>query len=522
MLLTAYFFSDIIFAQSSGRDLRVGLFHRLWAVRMRPTQSFFTAKKLNAQEGLMSISVFLSSTAKDLYEYREEAHRAIEGLDGYHCVRMETFGARAWNASDFCRAKVGECDLFIGIVGHLHGSSPRNSEQSFTELEYDAAVDYDKPRLMFLAPKNFNVPNDLIDEELELDGTKRAKQKAFRQRVSNDHIWDTFHSPEDLGGRIRQAIHNWEQQEKQKDQRPNLGPLVPHTCDRTDQEAEFRKHFASNLSSHPGFPQIYVIHGQERESHGSLVERFRATTIQEHADHRWGEQKATVSLWDVDWPEAHDLSSRKDRLRAWLFERLDPLSPIKENYDYSELAFRLLLSSTLNSIVILQHDISAKTWDRTTIELMEWYLQFWDDVKGAASIPQCLVFLNIIYPHVPKVRPWSFLRLVKRLLQKRRNRYIQAQLQAICNKRKSGPRDGIAKHVSPCVMIQELTCVKLDDVMRWFRRHKIGKDDGEREQKCKEIFIVEGGFVSDCRNMRDIEHALNRIHQRTVRRRVEV
>ena len=43
-------------------------------------------------------TVFLSSTGKDLTEYREAAYKAIEGLDGYHCVRMEDFGARDWDA----------------------------------------------------------------------------------------------------------------------------------------------------------------------------------------------------------------------------------------------------------------------------------------------------------------------------------------------------------------------------------------------------------------------------------------
>lgn len=54
----------------------------------------------------MSIkTVFLSSTSKDLTQYREAAYRAIERLDGYHCVRMEDFGARNWRADAFCRAK---------------------------------------------------------------------------------------------------------------------------------------------------------------------------------------------------------------------------------------------------------------------------------------------------------------------------------------------------------------------------------------------------------------------------------
>ena len=36
---------------------------------------------------------FLSSTGRDLTEHREAAYHAIEGLDGWHCVRMEDSGA---------------------------------------------------------------------------------------------------------------------------------------------------------------------------------------------------------------------------------------------------------------------------------------------------------------------------------------------------------------------------------------------------------------------------------------------
>ncbi|HYX24048.1 MAG TPA: DUF4062 domain-containing protein, partial [Thermoanaerobaculia bacterium] len=71
--------------------------------------------------------VFLSSTAKDLGPYRDAVFRAISGLDGFHCVRMEDFGARDWEADDFCRAKVSECDVFVGLIGHLYGSSPPES-----------------------------------------------------------------------------------------------------------------------------------------------------------------------------------------------------------------------------------------------------------------------------------------------------------------------------------------------------------------------------------------------------------
>ena len=72
-------------------------------------------------------TVFLSSTARDLQEYREAAYKAIEGLDGYHCVRMEDFGARDQEADEFCAAKVAECDLFVGIVGTYTGAVQREA-----------------------------------------------------------------------------------------------------------------------------------------------------------------------------------------------------------------------------------------------------------------------------------------------------------------------------------------------------------------------------------------------------------
>lgn len=158
-----------------------------------------------------SKEVFLSSTARDLKEYREAAYKAIEGLDDYHCVRMEDFGARDHESDEFCRAKVTECDLLVGIVGHLYGGCPEGSEKSYTEREYDAAVDAGIPRLMVIAPEDFCVPADLF----KMDG-KWEKQDAFRKRINKDRIRDEFTSPENLATKITQAIHNWEHQQAER------------------------------------------------------------------------------------------------------------------------------------------------------------------------------------------------------------------------------------------------------------------------------------------------------------------
>lgn len=173
-------------------------------------------------------TVFLSSTGKDLAACRKAAGDAIDKLDGYTCIRMEDFGARDAMADDFCQAKAKECDVFVGILGHCYGSSPKGSEKSYTEQEYDAAVSAGKPRLMFLAPEDFPLPTNLREPD-----ERWNKQRAFRDRVSAERIRDTFISPEDLARRVVQAIHNWELQQAAADQRPALAraegiiPLPP-------------------------------------------------------------------------------------------------------------------------------------------------------------------------------------------------------------------------------------------------------------------------------------------------------
>jgi hypothetical protein len=154
----------------------------------------------------MSIkTVFLNSTARDLAKYRHAVTEVINGLDDYKCVRMEDFGARDWQADDFCRAKVAGCDLFVGVVGHLYGSCPEGSEHSYTEREYEAAVAAEMPRLMFIAPDDFPLPAHLRESD-----DKWHRQRAFRERVNNrERIRDTFTSPEDLARRVVQAIRNW-------------------------------------------------------------------------------------------------------------------------------------------------------------------------------------------------------------------------------------------------------------------------------------------------------------------------
>ena len=150
------------------------------------------------------VTVFLSSVAQGLQQYRDAAYKAIEGLDGHHCVRMEDFGARSGTAYSVCLAKVSECDLFIGLVGHEYGSIAPNTEKSYSEAEYDAAVAAGKPTLVLMAPEEFPVPAKLIETD-----QVRQKQINFRTKVSAQHVaFFSGQSTEGLARQVIQAIHN--------------------------------------------------------------------------------------------------------------------------------------------------------------------------------------------------------------------------------------------------------------------------------------------------------------------------
>src|SRR2546430_682004 len=97
--------------------------------------------------------VFLSSTFLEMEEYRKAAAEAIDQY-GYQCIRMETFPASDRAIVDFCRARVAECDIFVLILGQFYGTPIPNRDISYTEDEFDAAVDLKKPCLVFVpAPK---------------------------------------------------------------------------------------------------------------------------------------------------------------------------------------------------------------------------------------------------------------------------------------------------------------------------------------------------------------------------------
>ncbi|MGE0130706.1 MAG: DUF4062 domain-containing protein [Blastocatellales bacterium] len=459
--------------------------------------------------------VFLSSTSKDLFEYREAVAKAIHGLDDYHCVRMEDFGARDQPALEFCRSKVRECDLFVGILGLLYGSRPEGGDLSYTEDEYVTAIQAAIPRLMFVSPENFNVPGTLR----ESDEMWRLQQ-AFRGRVNKDQIRATFSDPDELARAVVSAIYNWEKTHRSSDSEagstsspdrrprpsqergPNLGSLVTRMCDRKAQEEDFADFFREQLKGRRGAPQIFLIHGEESECPWSLVDRLSRTRLQDYAHHRWGEQHGVVTEKIVEWIYEGALDERQERLIARLFTQFDRNYEYRSG-DFSASAFARFSSSMIDPMVVIRHDIRAARLDKPAKSFLERYLRFWDEVGSNSPKPQFIIFLTII--HSAQESGWkNWLGL-----SGSDKKQVVRELEEITAARRKE-----SKSMAPTLLLKELACVSRDDVMDWFSLNRIYDDVKLWQSKCLAMFKN-----SDCLSMAEIEHELKLIHREFIEQR---
>jgi uncharacterized protein DUF4062/iSTAND domain-containing protein len=452
--------------------------------------------------------VFISSTAKDLAEFRTSTITQVERLDGWKCVNMERFGARAGPTVDACKELVQSCDLFLGIVGHLYGSCPRESSTSYTEHEYEAAVTKGIPRLMFIAQDSV-----AVSAELRAADSHPHRQRVFRDRVqSSGEIVGSFDSPLGLAADAATAIANYVFSRiplPPDPSRRGRGEIVSKLCNRAIQEMQFWKGFSSAVKKTPGLPQIYIIRGDEKEAPGSLVSRFRFKNIQEYANKLWPTEGA-VSYKSPSWPATDDEKTRQARLAELLFDAWEagPVPDLGE--EKAGAVFARKTAPRREKIMILKHEIRAADWDLLTLDTFKWYLSFWDDAgqeltrpQRSSTPPQLVIFLGIIYSDKKSASGWlRWLPGAGRF----DSSALERDLLSILNARQTRVSDS-GEQLCPVCMLDPLSCVKRDDVMTWFSANQIFDDEPFQCRKfADEIFKNE-----ECRHMDELEFELQNI-----------
>jgi hypothetical protein len=145
----------------------------------------------------MSHRVFLSSTFRDLADYRRTVQGAIRQL-GAVDVSMEQFGARDERPSDECvRLVRQESDLFVGIYAHRYGYVPDGADISISEIEYRAASEASLPRFIYVVDDNQPWLPAHIDS-----GIDRERLLSFKAALLKRHICQKFGGQDQLATKV--------------------------------------------------------------------------------------------------------------------------------------------------------------------------------------------------------------------------------------------------------------------------------------------------------------------------------
>lgn len=144
--------------------------------------------------------VFVSSTFKDLAEERMEVVKALLELDCIPCG-MEYFPAASEDSWSYISDLIKQCDYYVLIVAGRYGSIT-NEGISFTQKEYQCAVENNIPVLAFLREDVESLPVKKVDEDPEL----KKKLDSFVKVLKDNNLCKGWRNADDLGAVVSRGI----------------------------------------------------------------------------------------------------------------------------------------------------------------------------------------------------------------------------------------------------------------------------------------------------------------------------
>lgn len=146
--------------------------------------------------------VFFSSTFRDFQDARQKILLGFQNFD-IKVEAMEHFDASSTPLKTECLRRLGDAQVYLLVVGEMYGSIDPETNLSYTELEYNRAVEL----------KNQNIIKDIwvfkptskykpILEHMESDDKKKEKLKKFREKVCTNHTPNYYDNLDDLRAKI--------------------------------------------------------------------------------------------------------------------------------------------------------------------------------------------------------------------------------------------------------------------------------------------------------------------------------
>lgn len=130
---------------------------------------------------------FISSTYEDLKEERNKAIQAILTMNQFP-IGMEMFSAADDDQWKIIKEAIDSSDFYILIIGNRYGSIEETTGISYTEKEFDYAVDRKIPVLAFIVDSSVS----MIPDRFDSDSQKIAKLSAFKEKVKQSGRYVKF------------------------------------------------------------------------------------------------------------------------------------------------------------------------------------------------------------------------------------------------------------------------------------------------------------------------------------------
>lgn len=151
--------------------------------------------------GSTKYQVFISSTYSDLLK---ERRRVLDVLLMADCIPagMENFVATDDEQFSVIKKVIDLCDYYILILGKCYGSVNEATGISYTEMEYNYAIDKGIPVLVFVLDDSVEVD----DDKIEKDDIKKGKLAEFKSRAMRNRLASVWKDQSDLMGKVAIAI----------------------------------------------------------------------------------------------------------------------------------------------------------------------------------------------------------------------------------------------------------------------------------------------------------------------------
>lgn len=145
--------------------------------------------------------VFISSTYADLVEERKKVLDVLLMAD---CIPagMEAFVATDAEQFEVIKRVIDLCDYYVLIIGRRYGTINPQTGISYTEMEYDYAIEKNIPVLVFAIDESVK----LEESKTESDEDKRKKLCDFRSKALNNRLCSIWKNSDELVGQIAVSI----------------------------------------------------------------------------------------------------------------------------------------------------------------------------------------------------------------------------------------------------------------------------------------------------------------------------